>query len=283
MAYDRRLDRHHPGCILFLIDQSGSMNEPVSGEQRPKAIALAEALNNLLYELVIRCIKDEAAGPRHYYDIGAIGYGPTVTSAFGGPLAGRDLVSVVDIADNPLRVQERNAVDTTNRGGDQGTVPRRHKFPVWIDPVASSLTPMCGAMNRAGQLIHGWTQQNPESFPPIVINISDGAATDGDPRVWAQRLRNLATRDGNVLFFNLNISALSGSPNFFPSDPRMLDNDYARLLFEMSSPLPEYMITLARSHNLSAQPGSRGFVYNADMSAVVRFLQIGTATSQAIR
>ncbi len=65
MAYDRRLDRHHPGCILFLIDQSGSMNEPVSGEQRPKAIALAEALNNLLYELVIRCIKDEAAGPRH--------------------------------------------------------------------------------------------------------------------------------------------------------------------------------------------------------------------------
>lgn len=28
---------------------------------------------------------------------------------------------------------------------------------------------------------------------------------------------------------------------------------------------------------------ARGFVYNADMSAVVRFLQIGTATAQAMR
>ena len=59
MAYERRLDRNNPGCMVFLVDQSGSMNEPVAGEQRSKADAVAEALNNLLYELVLRCIRGE--------------------------------------------------------------------------------------------------------------------------------------------------------------------------------------------------------------------------------
>jgi hypothetical protein len=280
MAYERRLDRHAPGCILFLLDQSGSMSEPVAGETRAKAVAVAEALNNLLYELVLRCIKGESDAPRHYYDVGVIGYGATVQPALGGALAGRELVSIVDIADNPLRVVERDAVDN---GPDVGTVPRRHKFPVWIDPVASQRTPMSEAMNRAGGILAGWVQEHPESFPPILINISDGAATDGDPLVWAKRLQGLATKDGNLLVLNLNVSALSTTPVFFPSDPSALDNDYARLLFEMSSMLPPYMVELARSMEYPVGASARGFVYNADMSAVVRFLQIGTATSQAMR
>ena len=101
MAYERRLDRNNPGCMVFLVDQSGSMSETVAGEQRSKADAVAEALNNLLYELVLRCIKDENEGPRHYYDISVIGYGPGVGSALGGALNGRDMVSIVDVADNP--------------------------------------------------------------------------------------------------------------------------------------------------------------------------------------
>jgi hypothetical protein len=142
---------------------------------------------------------------------------------------------------------------------------------------------MSEALNRTGALLAGWTQAHPESFPPIVINISDGAATDGDPRVWAKRITGLNTHDGNLLLFNLNVSALTAEPLFCPSDPSVLDNDYARLLFEMSSPLPPYMVELARAMNLPVAPGGRGFVYNADMIAVVKFLQIGTATAQAMR
>ncbi|MEZ5383630.1 MAG: hypothetical protein R2754_17750 [Microthrixaceae bacterium] len=259
------------------------MNEPVAGEQRSKAVAVAEALNNLLYELVLRCIKDESEGPRHYYDIGVIGYGPSVASAFGGALMGRDMVSIVDVADNPVRVEERESVSSPGSDGDMGTVPRRHKFPVWVDSVADQRTPMCEALNRVGGMLATWVQQHPDSFPPIVINISDGAATDGDPRVWSKRIQSLSTKDGNVLLFNLNVSALSNAPLFFPSNPATLDNDYARLLFEMSSNLPPYMASLAQGMGMSLDAGAKGFVYNADMSAVVRFLQIGTATSQAIR
>lgn len=282
MAYERRLDRHAPGCLFFLLDQSGSMDEPVAGESRSKAVAVAEAINNLLYELVLRCIKGEADAPRHYYDIGVIGYGANVGSAFGGNLAGRELVSVVDIANNPVRVIDKESTPGPG-GGDIGTVPRRHKFPVWIDPVASDRTPMSEAFNRAGAVLAEWVKTHPESFPPILINISDGAATDGDPRIWARRLASLSTQDGNVLVFNLNVSALVATPLFCPSDPSLLENDYARLLFEMSSLLPPYMIELAKGMNLPVGPQARGFVYNADMSAVVRFLQIGTATAQAMR
>ena len=283
MAYERRLDRNNPGCMVFLVDQSGSMNEPVAGEQRSKADAVAEALNNLLYELVLRCIKDENEGPRHYYDISVIGYGPGVGSALGGALSGRDMVSVVDVADNPVRVEERESVAKAGADGDVGTVPRRHKFPVWVDSVADQRTPMCEALNRTGGMLATWVQQHPDSFPPIVINISDGAATDGDPRVWSRRIQSLATLDGNVLLFNLNVSALSANPLFFPANAGVLENDYARLLFEMSSHLPPYMASLATGMGMSMNEGAKGFVYNADMSAVVRFLQIGTATSQAIR
>jgi hypothetical protein len=282
VAYERRLDRSAPGCILFLVDQSGSMQEPVAGEPRSKADAVAEALNNLLYELVIRCVKGESDSPRHYYDVGLIGYGSSVGPVFGGALAGRDLVSIVDVADYPLRVMEREAVQLPAAGADAGTVPRRHKYPVWIDPAAGGMTPMSAAMDRAGGVLANWVQGHPQSFPPIVINISDGNATDGDPRVWARRIMSLATQDGNVLLFNLNVSALPARPLFFPDNPAVLENDYARLLFEMSSVLPPYMVELARGLGLQVPPGGRGFVYNADMVAVVRFLQIGTATAQAM-
>lgn len=282
MAYERRLDRHAPGCLFFLLDQSGSMEEPVAGENRSKSVAVAEAINNLLYELVLRCIKGESDQPRHYYDVGVIGYGANVGSAFGGNLAGRELVSIVDIANNPMRVVDSDQVSATP-GQDVGTVPRRHKFPVWIDPVANQRTPMSEAFNRAGAVLADWVKSHPESFPPILINISDGAATDGDPRVWARRIASLGTKDGNVLVFNLNVSALVAAPLFCPSDPSLLQNEYASLLFEMSSLLPPYMVDLARGMNMPVAQNARGFVYNADMSAVVRFLQIGTATAQAMR
>ncbi len=278
MAYEKRLDRKNPGCILFLVDQSGSMEEPIAGEPRPKSEVVAEALNDLLYNLVLRCVKGESESPRHYYDIGMIGYGASVGPGFGGALANRDLVSIVDVADHPLRVVERETVALAGAGADSATVPRRRKFPVWIEPSAAGMTPMCAAMDRAGSVLHGWVQAHPTSFPPIVFNISDGNATDGDPRVWARRLMGLGTQDGNALLFNLNVSALVAQTLYFPHDPAVLGNDYARLLFEMSSVLPPYMVDVCAQMNIPTPPGARGFVYNADSSAMVHFLRIGSDT-----
>lgn len=137
---------------------------------------------------------------------------------------------------------------------------------------------MSSAMDTAGRIVAGWVKANPASFPPIIINVSDGAATDGDPSVWAQRLTSLATEDGPALLFNVNISALGGAPLFFPGDPAVLTDTYARQMFDISSPLPGFMAELAGMQGHAVTAGARGFVFNADISSVANFLQIGTAT-----
>lgn len=278
--YERRLDRNNPGCVMILLDQSGSMDEPIAGGAgRSKADALASAINNLLYELVIRCVKDPNEGPRNYYDIGLISYGEATRSAWRGGLEGRTLVPVREVADNPVRV---DTVASTRADGDASTTAKAAKAPIWIEPTAAGRTPMSAAFNLAGRLVAEWVREHPDSFPPIVVNISDGAATDGNPQVWSERIRGLSTRDGNVLLFNLNLSVLEGEPLYFPSDDTALTSDYARTLFAMSSPLPDYMRQIALGQGIATAEGARGFVFNAGIEALVKFLQIGTATSQAV-
>jgi hypothetical protein len=264
---------------MFLIDQSQSMLDVMANSLLSKAEALRDAINNLLYEVVLRCIKDPDEGPRPYYDIGVIGYGSGVAPALGGRLAGLELASIVEVANNPLRVEERlRKLDD----GAGGIVEQQVKFPVWFEAVGNNGTPMSSAIDHAGTILATWVREHPESFPPIVINISDGAATDGDPREWADRLRSLSTDDGAVLLFNLSLSSNPAPSVSFPATPGQLSDEYAQTLFDMSSVLPPFMCQLATTHGFTLDDGARGFVFNADIVSVVTFLQIGTATHQLL-
>src|SRR5919205_1040834 len=107
MSYSAEISRVNPSCFLFLIDRSGSMSDPFGGGGggKSKAEGVADAINRLLQNLVIKCAKSE--GVRDYYEVGVLGYGDQVGPAFGGALAGRELVPISEIADNPERVEER--------------------------------------------------------------------------------------------------------------------------------------------------------------------------------
>jgi hypothetical protein len=115
VSYDRRIDREHPSLVLLLIDQSGSMSATMGEDHRTRAQAVADAVNGLLFELVLRCVKDAEEGPRPYYDVGVIGYSirDQVGPAFSGELEGRRVVSSVDLAEHPLRLDEQ----TNGSGG----------------------------------------------------------------------------------------------------------------------------------------------------------------------
>ncbi|MBS2964944.1 hypothetical protein KGA66_17945, partial [Actinocrinis puniceicyclus] len=121
-----------------------------------------------------------------------------------------------------------------------------------------------------------WVGERPGSFPPIVLNLTDGESTDGDPSEAAARLRSLATADGPVLVFNLHVSAGQAAPIVFPANEANLPDDFARLLFGMSSTLPPHMHAYAATQGIAVSEGSRGFVFNADITSVVQFLDIGT-------
>jgi len=40
--------------------------------------------------------------------------------------------------------------------------------------------------------------------------------------------------------------------------------------------MPEYMLAIAKREGMNVDEGSRGFVFNADLTAVIKFLDIGT-------
>jgi hypothetical protein len=138
---------------------------------------------------------------------------------------------------------------------------------------------MCGALRRARAILEPRVIQYPDSFPPVVINITDGESSDGDPVGDAISLTKLATNDGQVLLFNAHVSALGASPIEFPSAESGLPDEYAQTLFRMSSILPPHMQSQARLEGLSVTETSRGFVFNAKIESVIQFLDIGTRPS----
>lgn len=270
MPFSAEISRANPTCFMFLIDQSESMGEPIGGGDVPmtKAEAVADAVNRLLSELSIKCAKED--GVRDYFHVGVVGYGAAVAPILDGAFVGRDLVPLSEVAASPARMETRSR--PTGRHSAERTV----KFPTWFFPVAYGDTPMCTALSRAHAVLGTWLEDHPGCFPPVVVNITDGASTDGDPLPVAQALQALTSADGPVLLFNLHLSSGRSEPIVFPSVGAGLPDEYARQLHRMSSPLPEQMRAAAARQDLTLERGARGFAFNADISAIVQFLDVGT-------
>jgi hypothetical protein len=279
MPYAAEISRTNPTCFLFLVDQSRSMRESFGGHpDKQKADGVADALNRLLQNLVLKCAKSE--GVRDYFHLGIIGYGGRVGPALGGGLTGKTLVPLSALAAQPIRVEQRT------RQVDDGSgrlFSQAFKFPVWFEPKAAGKTPMCEALVLARQYLEVFLRQYPNCYPPLVANITDGMSTDGDPTPPARELVQLAGSDGRVLLFNAHLSSIIGSPIEFPSDDEGLPDSFARLLFRISSRLPPRVLEAARGEGYPAQPGTRGFVFNGNLVSVIRFLDIGTRVAQGVR
>ncbi len=274
MTYSAEISRANPSMFLFLLDQSGSMSDPFGGGGGKKDQKVADAINNLLFNLTIKCAKSE--GVRDYYHVGVIGYGEKVGPALGGELAGKELVPISKVADSPERIEERVKKVEDGAGG---IIEQKVRFPIWFSPVSKGGTPMSEALKTAERIVKGWIAEHPDCFPPIVINITDGESTDGSPQKAAEALRALKSTDGDVLLFNVHLSSKGGSSFEFPSSESELPDQYAKQLFNMSSPLPEHIRSAAAAENFPVSENSRGFVFNADIVAVIRFLDIGTRPS----
>jgi hypothetical protein len=271
MAFDQEISRQHRTCFLFLVDQSESMRDAFGGTGGgSKAQALSDVLNKTLRALALRTAKGNEI--RDYYDIGVIGYGEgRAAPVLGGSLKGRNFVSVTDFMPNPLRVEERTE-------GEGQTI----KFPIWVEPAARGDTPMVRALKLTGEVLNEWlaTGNNRDSYPPTVINITDGEATDGTPQDLinaAEELKAIATSDGNVLLWNCHISGAGGASVFLPSSSEGLADNYARLLFDTSSVMPPKMVAAARGEvSPPPEPNARGFAFNAGLAQLIKFLDIGT-------
>ncbi|MDZ4767292.1 MAG: VWA domain-containing protein [Chloroflexota bacterium] len=274
MSYEAEISRSNPSMFLFLIDQSGSMDEKFAGGSTRKDQAVADAINRLLQNLVIKCAKSD--GVRDYYHVGVIGYGAKVGAAFGGELADKPLVPISKIADAPVEIEERTKKVEDGAGG---LVDQKVRFPIWFKPLAFGGTPMVEALTQARRIVDDWMRVHPNGFPPIIINITDGESSDGDPVSAAATLRDLHGADGAALLFNVHLSSLGGGTFEFPHSESELPDKFAKQLFQMSSPLPPHLLDVAQKEGYKVSEGARGFVFNADIVAVIKFLDIGTRPS----
>jgi len=285
--YSREISRATPGCIIFLLDHSYSMLEGIAGSKRAKREAMSTAINRILSDIVASCERG-ADKPYNYFDIGVIGYTtdkqgvPIIGPALEGMLAGRDLVTIEELFDHPLVIEKRKKMVDDGTGG---LIETEVDFPVWYkgptdDRMAG--TPMSGALNYCHRVASEWSMIHPDSLPPIVIHLTDGESTDeGDPELAAEALRAVETGDGNLLLFNCHLSKSEAASKLFPVYESELPDDYARMLFRMSSLLPKKFVDMAETKQLGVPDGSRGMAFNADMVGLIKLLNVGTQVATA--
>lgn len=276
--YQQPFSRSTPGCIIFLIDRSDSMRATFGDSGMTLAEGAARAVNKILLELCVKSTKALGQPLREYFFAGAYGYGlcPSsgqegVESALPGALATRGIVPLPELADNPIASRSDSSVDP---------VAGRSRLPEWIVPVWGQRTPMCQAIDLVGAHVNHWANHFRDSHPPIIINITDGMVTDSPYRgqtleQWANQLTSIQTSDGSALLFNVFLSPSRANGVWFPTEGTTLPEPGPEL-FSISSTLPQKIIDNARGAQIDVRPGSRGLVFNADLSMLVKFLEIGT-------
>lgn len=271
MPYQAEISRENPTCFLFVIDQSGSMDE-ITETGRSKADFVADVLNKTLYTLITSCSK--ADGVRNYFDVGVIAYrGSEVVSGFDGALAGSIVHPINAISEHTLRIEERQKKVDDGAGG---IIELKTKFPIWFDPKSAGGTPMRAAFGKTRETVAGWCEAHQGSYPPTILHVTDGQSTDGAPEEMAETLRQISTRDGQALLFNLHVTTTGGAEMVFPTSESELGDEYSRMLFRMSSPLPSHLAKFAGDKGYEIVDGSRGFIFNGDPQCVVDFFEIGT-------
>ena len=271
-----------PGCVIVLLDQSGSMSEQFGADKRSKAVAAARAVNMALESLVDQCTKGESV--RDYFHAGVIGYGTNAAAELLGGGSGPAGLLTTSELETKAQIEkiETEEMDATGKL----KVVNQNK---WFDPVFAGGTPMAEALKMACNKLKAWVEKYPDSFPPIVLNITDGEANVPEAaEAAAQELQKISTSDGDTLLFNCHISTSGEAAIEYPTSDLGLPDNHAKWLFQISSDIPgssdvkDSMIWNARAAGLSTViNGSRGFVYNATPGKLVKFLKIGTVQGTA--
>ena len=289
MPYSAEISRANPACFLFLVIQCMGMGFDMPGQEgQTKEDVAADAVNRIVSTLSQRC--SSGMEVRDYFHIGILGFTtkgklrmrgePQINNYIAGTTPERPFLPISQVVE-VAEIQERKVKEDYG-GGEIVEVTRR--MPVWLrrSKKSKNWDPMCAMLRFVERPLAEWICQHPDSFPPIVIIICDGWSTDGDPQEEARSIKNLRTKDGNVLLFTVHLSSSEeASPTHFPSREDGLPSlgegtDDSKMMFRMTSVLPEDSRRQAASLGFPVDELSRGFVLNADAVALAQFLDIGT-------
>lgn len=277
--YSQEITRRHRAAIVIAIDQSCSMSGRMvlNGWDLSKAEVVSMVVGRLVDELVMRSHRNGAY--RHYYDIALLGYsGESVYSLLGD-----------EIVFHPITLLAGREVPRTTyalgyKTLHNGLYSFQEEVSLWVKPCAQGATPMYKMICKVTEIVAEWCakEENRDSFPPLVFNITDGEASDANYdmlRSAAHRLQGTGTSDGNTLFVNVHISSdTAHAPILFPNIHEVpLSVHYAHLLMDMSSVMPEQLHPyICECRSGFSKPPYIAMSYNASMSELVAMLNIGS-------
>ena len=273
------ITRNTRGLLILLRDASGSMSDPMPKAGMSKAAFTADATNRVLAEVSACCFRQETV--RDYFDLAVLAYNGDLIERVAANYT--DIITPISfLSMNPLRLETRHVKEPDGAGG---LVAHEVEFPVWAEALASGGTAMVGAFTRVHDLVADYLASHPECPSVTVIHLTDGESTDGDPTGLANRLAGLGNENRDVVVYNCHISSSAHTtPILFPETEAGLPDEAARLLYRMSSPLPEAALNLAATHGMPVLPASRAFMYNADAAAIIQLFDIGTrVNTEALR
>ena len=262
-----------PGLLIIMLDQSGSMQLPVTGvgSNESKAEFASKSVNRVISTIIEKNYNGDKPKNRCY--IVVIGYTHDVRTLKEGYLS--------DLDSNPIRV---DTVIQKEYDGNGGLYDVPKKSPVWVEPKNEGCTNMKGAFELAEGTIQKWLRNKPKNPAPVIINISDGVPymQGQDEKKFlddtidvAKRIKAIDTEDGKIQIFNAMLG--DGKKFVFPTSECELDTPEGKFLYEISTEIPEAYRGAAAKNNFSYQPGARGLICQCDGVDLIKLIDFGSS------
>lgn len=246
MPYDIMATSRTPALVIYLLDVSASMTQPLGGMRRIDVVV--EALSTALRQMVFRSTKGGRLSPR--YRIAMYAYSDHVYDLLDGAKT-VDQVAYLGVPD--------------------------------LSPMRSTET--AKAFAQAEQLLYAELPNLSGCPAPVVCHMTDGEYTGADPHPIVQRIMQMYNPDGYVLVENIFISdhVLLKQvqdpfqwPGIMPGEK--LANDYARKLQASSSPIPESYRAMMLENNYHLAEGALMMLPGQSPELVAMGFQMSAAT-----
>ncbi|HZO76305.1 MAG TPA: vWA domain-containing protein [Ktedonobacteraceae bacterium] len=247
--YVQPATRITPALVIYLIDASNSMNDPCGTTTK---IALVNAaLREAMKGMILRSMRDNKVQPR--YHVAMFAYSSKVIDLLNGI---RPLPDIMRVGGPPELIA----------GGDE--------------------TDTAAGFAMVEQLLQRHLSAFKHCPAPLVCHLTDALLTTQDPSPFVRNIRSLGVDDGSVLVENILMTEkMLRKPvkDWYQWSGVLrageLTDDYARLLFKLSSPIPEsYRQNINRSAGYQLQKGAALFFPGTQPELIRLALAASSAT-----
>ncbi len=246
MSYTQPATSLQPALVIYLIDASYSMNDPCG--TTTKIDMVNKAIREALKDMVRRSMRDGIVQRR--YKIAIFAYNTEVLDVLDGIC---DLPDVV-----------------------------KHGAPVIS---ADGETDTAAGFLAVETLLKVHLTKFQTHPAPLVCHLTDALITAGDPVPVVRRIQAMAVNDGPVLVENVYVADnMLRAPIQDWSEwggvvqPRQLTSEYARFLFQLSSPVPETYRLNMNNSGYHLQKGAALFFPGTQTELMRLAFAISTAT-----